>query len=168
MGNKVQFKNEIDFISGYHERLKEISCQIKKELPVALKDSSTVKMVNPGTDSKLFIVNYKDLGDNWSVEHQILKHSSISQNLKNLSEKISYMINKGQEENIKPMLNRIIREPKGRNFGKPSRRKRDPKYTGCNEYFEDNYCGFGHFRLGRKVTMLTPMELSRVKEYFNL
>jgi hypothetical protein len=112
----------------------------------------------------MYIVNFSDIsGHCWGVEHTITRLFGSSLTLRILAEKINYMILKGRANDVKPMLEAIIKTGekklyKGR--GKLSiRTENNPNKESL---------GKGHFRVGTMAYTLTDAEIRQIKKYFNL
>lgn len=91
---KFEFENELDFLGGYHKTLKNIGDRIYNDL------SNTDGHLK---GKKFGVVKYSEL-ENWDVSYLF----GNSKTLKTLSIKLTQMIDKGNADNIKPLINRLV------------------------------------------------------------
>jgi|JFJP01.1.fsa_nt_gi hypothetical protein len=144
----MNFTNELDFLGSFWKEAQRITGNISTELP---KINPKAKMIG----KHLAVVQYKDL-ENWSVEGLFGK----SENLDALARKISFMVNKGDAQNVKPLIERILT--------KGVKAQTKPKLVRTGYTCDAEFYGFGHFRWDYKAYILKADELKRVREYFNM
>ena len=142
----TELNNDLDFLSNYWKHVNDISATILTELP---KMDTKVQMIG----KNIGIIHFKDLGDTWSVKGLFGR----STNLDALARKISTMIDKGDAQNVQPMLRRIVQK----GVVALSRPASTPQGEG-------EFYGYGHFRWDYQAWVLNKNELERLKTYFNL
>lgn len=158
--------NDVDFLANYWIEAKKIGAKIRKELPgESIIDSKHLKKVNSESPIKMFLVNYKDLGDNWSVDHIISKNGGRSKTLEILADKINHMIILGRGNDVKPMIEKIC-TGRIKKLSRIINASKDQKTMGS--VYLNNYLGHGHFRWNYKAHTLTIHEIKRLKQYFKL
>lgn len=135
----TNFTNDLDFISNYFKRLRDYSDLIKSELP-NMGDLPSKKKVG----KFLSTVNFSDLKNDWNI-------TGRSHTLERLACKLTTMIEKGDSPNIYPLLNAIVNN-KIKTLKSPL----------------NGSLGKGHFRWDWSAYTLTPKEIERVKEFFDL
>lgn len=138
-----KFKNDLEFITTYYRELKNVSQRIHNYF---------YQTYNNLVIGKLNFVNYSNL-KNWNVSDEYV----FSEGLRKFADKICYMIDRGQNDNIMPMLIRII-ERRVKKFHRPS------LYSSYNS----ETIGVGHFRIGGAAYTLTDEDIDIIKDYFNL
>lgn len=146
MGN-IQNK-DIDFLDSYWNELNKKLDRIADSIQIKIHGDNIVK--SEGDYKMLKFVKYSDI-ETWCVFNMI---NNTTYTLNVLSEKIRYMILKGDGINIKPMLEKIC-----------SGRTRIFKYK--NKSGRTINCGKGHFRFGDKAFLLSNKELDAIRKYFN-
>jgi hypothetical protein len=140
-----EYSEDLEFIDSYwketNKRLAGIINKIKTELPVLKKPTSD--------DEGLILktVNFSDMEDSWK--------GGTSDGLNALADKISHMIYTGKSDGIKRMIEKIA-TGRIKSLSKP------------DALFGAEYLGKGHFRWNNQAYVLTPKEIERVKEFFNL
>ena len=138
--------SDLEYLKNHCDRMKSI----KTKISGLLEYSKQLDKSKPIEGCKfLRTIEYKDLGDTWSL-------GGNSSELKTLVVKLIYMIDKGDIINIYPLLNRIV------NVG--IKKQTRPAY----DHYEANFLGYGHFRLSNVMFILTPDEIKIIKEYFEL
>lgn len=135
MGNT---EDKLEFLSTYWEKAKTISNEIVSDLPKISENKIPEK-------GKIFIVQFSELGHNWSARDHLKRLRGISTTLELIADKISYMVNKGDAINVKPHIEKVIKEGVWTNYGTTGRDR-----SNCKKH------------------KLTEVEIKRLKEYFNL
>ncbi len=152
--------NDLSFLNEYHNKLKTITNNIVENLPIL----ENKQIIEKHKDYKfIHIIEYKNLTD-WKPT---LSDKKVSNNLKQLADKISHMINTGKADSIKPMLVSIINN----NIKKLYKKGAGNDTTVSNHTGELVYTtclGKGHFRWNESPIILTNEEINHVKKYFNL
>lgn len=123
------------------KKLEDIIDKLKNELPY-LKNQRPTKV-----SDKLRVAKHSDMEDEWNVEGK-------STSLDALANKIVHMIRTGKSDGVKRMVEKIA-TGRIKSLSQPRRN-------------DNEYLGKGHFRWNWKAYTLTPREIERVKEFFNL
>ena len=83
------------FLSDFWGKAKRAVKEIETELPKVQKEN----ILKPiGTSGKMWTIQYKDLGNNWSVKHQLQRHNGESNNLTLLTYKINDIFRKSPDK----------------------------------------------------------------------
>lgn len=139
----LESSKDLEFIDNYwretSKRLNNIIDKIKNELPI-IYDTESI-------GDNLSLVNSSDGNDTWSGTNK-------STSLEALANKIIHMIRTGKSDGIKRMLEKIA-TGRVKSLSKPG-------------VYDSEFLGKGHFRWNWKAYTLTPKEIERVKEFFNL
>lgn len=139
----LESSEDLEFIDNYwretSKRLNNIIDKIENELPI-IYDTESI-------GDNLSLVNSSDLSDTWSKTNK-------STSLQALADKITHMIRTGKSDGIKRMLEKIA-TGRVKSLSKPG-------------FNDSEFLGKGHFRWNWKAYTLTPKEIERVKEFFNL
>lgn len=136
-------ENKIQFLSSYWNQLNSISNDINNELPVIDDNIIEVKKIS----KNLAVISYKNLY-NWDVSGLLNNKSNV---LQALADKIVHMINKGDANNIEPMLRRMC-------FNGVKKLKQPNRGT----------LGYGHFRWNYRGYILKKHEIEKIINYFKL
>lgn len=85
----------LDFLSDYWQKAKTAVNDIQTELPkVATED-----ILKPlGTSGKMWIIQYKDLGNSWSVKETLCRCNGKSNNLTLLTDKVRDLLEKSPDK----------------------------------------------------------------------
>jgi len=150
--------NDIDFLSLFWIEAKKIGQKVLEELPKFTQPNIDTK----GSKSRLHIVMFSDIsGQSWGVSEVLARLHGNSSTLKELADKINYMILKGRANDVKPMLQKICTGRVKKLSQKPAIKDKENGITAM-------YIGKGHFRNNRKAHTLTEQEINHIKRYFNL
>ena len=154
---KIVFNSSLDFISSYHSRVKQECERIKTELPYSKE--------NPKPKKGLHFVEFKDIGESWSVS-DLLRGADFyeSKNLILLANKIERMFLSGNAEGVKRMIESFFTTGVKKQSQPPPRYAVEQK---LHNRFAD-FLGYGHFREGHRSVKLTEFELEKVREFFNI
>ena len=131
---------DLDFLDSYWKEAKAIADKVLNDLPIGGRKNKSEKSQTSleALGSKIYFMIYK--GD--------------AQNVKLMVEKIC-------TGRIKSLSQGISKDGKRIN----NRYKKDgSKYRPCSK----NFLGRGHFRWNYKTYILTPEEMERVKEFFQV
>lgn len=156
--------NDLEFLDTYWDEAKKVAVKITKELP----DFKEPDIKSPN-GTLMYIVNFRDLTDSWSVKDVLAKKFGVSPTLKILADKIAHMIIKGDAVNVKPMLVKIV-SGRVKHFSIPKDKETIKLFEKYGSLIDrnSNPLGFGHFRWNRKAHTLTQAEINHIKKYFKL
>lgn len=167
----IKSSTDIDFLANYWLECQKIGRKIVKDLPKeSIINSKHLRKINPKSDIKMFLIDFKDLGNKWDVYNTICKHEGKSETLEILASKIKNMIDKGRAKDVKVMVERIIN--KGiKNLVQPG--YSESKWVTCKDGVNEKNrnlgnIGKGHFRWNYGAHTLTTDEIKRLKNYFKL
>ena len=146
----------IDFISYKEKAIEQVLAHIQLNLPI-IKSTETL---GKEYGKHLILVAYADL-KNWKVEEQIKRLEGRSAALEALADKLGHMTRKGTNPNIMPMLFAIGR-------GSIKKLTKPAPYTSRFAREDGEHLGYGHFRWNNQAYTLTPEEVARVREYFQI
>lgn len=149
--------NDIQFLETYWIEAKNIGLKIQKELPKLATSN-----VRQNTGTLMYIVNFSDLENSWSIEDMLKKVAGESKTLQFLADKINYMIHRGRGNDVKNMVEKIC-TGRIKSFSKPP-----SKYSKYSYRVESEYLGRGHFRWNYQAHILNELEIQRLKNYFKL
>ena len=172
-----RFKTELEFLGNYWEEAKNIAYDILHNLPNCTENSKGLKFINKESVIKMFLVNYSEIGNSWSVEDILRKVSGKSKNLEVLADKIFYMVHKGRSNDVKPMIEKICTGrikslykgcSKAQIKSNELRNSDDiRKRLGSTNYMRENL-GKGHIRWNNQAYVLNELELNHLKTYFKI
>jgi hypothetical protein len=135
--------NDLEFMSTYWAKLKDIKKRIKEELPYMKNDDHTR---NVGSSKNLRVMNFKDMED-WRVP------SNRSETLTALADKVCDMIDRGRSVDIPVMIEKILTG-------------RIKKLSKPHKNFDTQFLGHGHFRWNNRAYTLNQREMERLRDYF--
>jgi len=146
---------DFDFLNTYHKKLQDLAKNVKRDLP-NMKQSGKF----------LSTTNFSEVGL-WNISRTVR-----SSNLVKLAEKITYMMNTGNADNIYPMLKSIanntiktLYQP----YSKEQQEKIYNEWDGIGDKPQSRTSlGKGHFKWNYKAITLSKEEINIVKKYFNL
>jgi len=74
----------LNYLNDFWSKAKQAVDEIENDLPKVIKES----ILRPiGTSGKMWIIQYKDLGDKWGVKEILERHNGESNNLTLLTQK---------------------------------------------------------------------------------
>lgn len=144
----IKFKNELEFISNHHNYLHNIADNIKTNLAKIDVSIGT----NVEGSKFLKVVNYTELNA-WKIDKLDIDHK-----LQILADKLYFMIKKGDNHNILPLLNSIVN----------NKIKKLKKTRYQNNGKNSEMVGKGHFRFGERCVTLNQKQINQIKNFFNL
>ena len=165
--------NDLDFLTNYWKEAKNIAFRIKKDLPQTIgtqaKSSSKTGL--------LCFIKYSDIEHSWSVNDLLAKVYGKSPTLEILADKISYMINMGRGNDVKPMIEKICTGrikslykecSKAQIKSNTLKNSNDIKKRLVSTNYRREYLGKGHFRWNYQAHTLNKKEIEHLKQYFKL
>lgn len=150
--------NDLDFLNLFWAEAKQVGQKILNELHICAEPTPPIKK------GMIYIVNFSDIsGHCWGVEQTIARLFGSSMTLRVLAEKINYMILKGRANDVKLMLEAIVKTGEKTLY---KGAEKNSIITFDNPKRES--LGKGHFRVGAMAYTLTYAEIRQIKKYFNL
>lgn len=85
----------LNFLSDFWQKAKTAVNEIETELPKVISEDILKPL---GTSGKMWTIQYKDLGNNWSVEEVLQRHNGESNNLTLLTHKVKDLFQKSPDK----------------------------------------------------------------------